>query len=111
MESLFLNLFDNSLYWLLKVDKLKRNIIVEVSKENHNVEVVFSDSGPGIPSDIASKIWEPWFSTRSGTGLGLTIVGEIANEHRADLDLDLERRGPLPGATFRLRFNDVSDAS
>jgi signal transduction histidine kinase len=110
MEALFLNLFDNALYWLTKVEKKDRRIVVQVSRDGGPLRVVFSDSGPGVPEEAAQRIWEPWFSTRGGTGLGLTIAGEVANEHDADLELNLENKGPLSGATFMLTFRDT-DAS
>ncbi len=40
--------------------------------------VDIADTGPGIPSDIASKVFEPFFTTkRAGTGLGLAIVRRL----------------------------------
>jgi len=42
------------------------------------VSVDISDTGPGVPSEIAPKIFEPFFTTkRSGTGLGLAIVRRL----------------------------------
>ncbi len=104
LELLFLNLIDNALYWLQKVPQDKRAILVEVNRVGYKMEGVFSDSGPGVPTEIADMIWDPWFTTKpDGIGLGLTIAGETAAEH--DAVLDLTDNGPLPGATFRLTFN------
>ncbi len=42
-----------------------------------------SDDGCGLAPDIKSKIFEPYFSTKeNGTGLGLTIVSQIVEDHR-----------------------------
>jgi two-component system nitrogen regulation sensor histidine kinase NtrY len=42
------------------------------------------DSGPGVPVEARSRIFEPYYSTRTGgTGLGLAIVASIAADHRA----------------------------
>lgn len=49
------------------------------------------DEGTGIPSDIAAKVMEPFFSTKSherGTGLGLAIALEIVKMHRGELKLE-----------------------
>lgn len=48
------------------------------------------DTGPGIPSDIISKIFEPYFSTKAagkGTGLGLSIVQRLVKEGNGLLHL------------------------
>jgi len=68
------------------------------------VEVI--DSGPGIPREHLDKIFEPFFSSkdgrrhRSGTGLGLTIVAAVVDDHKGVLDLET---GPS-GTRFRLYF-------
>jgi len=51
------------------------------------------DNGPGIPADILSRIFEPYFSTKSeGTGLGLAIAKRIVNDHHGVI-----RVNSLPG--------------
>ena len=53
------------------------------------LEVEFADTGPGIPSELQKKIFDPFFSTRSrGTGLGLAIVHNIVEAHRATIDVE-----------------------
>jgi two-component system nitrogen regulation sensor histidine kinase NtrY len=42
-----------------------------------------SDSGSGVAPELRARIFEPYFSTkRNGTGLGLTIVSQIIEDHR-----------------------------
>jgi len=44
------------------------------------------DSGPGVPSDLLARIFDPYFSTHdTGTGLGLPIARRIAEEHGGDI--------------------------
>ena len=58
------------------------------------------DDGPGIPPELADRIFQPFFTTRAaGTGLGLAVVKRIADAHRAELTL---RPTPGKGATFTL---------
>ncbi len=57
-----------------------------------------SDNGPGIPSSVQDKIFQPFFSTKEeGTGLGLSIVSRIVEEHGGHIHL---RSGEGEGATF-----------
>ncbi len=64
------------------------------------VEVVFQDTGRGVPEEIRSKIFEPFVSTKEGgTGLGLSVSYGIIAAHGGNLDLISERG---PGACFRI---------
>ena len=64
------------------------------------VEILFQDSGPGVPSEKQANIFEPFFSTKDGgTGLGLTVSYNIITAHGGMLEL-LGDRGP--GACFRV---------
>lgn len=61
-----------------------------------------SDNGPGIGADLRDKIFVPFFTTkRQGSGVGLTLVRQIATAHGANVDV-LETPGG--GATVSLRF-------
>jgi two-component system nitrogen regulation sensor histidine kinase NtrY len=47
------------------------------------VTLEIADNGCGLPPEIRTKIFEPYFSTKeNGTGLGLTIVSQIIEDHR-----------------------------
>lgn len=51
--------------------------------------IVVRDSGPGIPTHLRDKIFQPFFSTKEqGTGLGLSIAQRIINEHGGRLELE-----------------------
>lgn len=64
------------------------------------VEVLLQDSGPGIPNDHKSRIFEPFFSTKDGgTGLGLTVSYNIITAHGGVLELASDNG---PGACFRI---------
>jgi len=103
IQEVIINLLQNSLYWLRQVPKDRRKIVVQTrSRRSGEVEILFSDSGPGVEPEFREHIFEPYFSTKpDGVGLGLTIAGEIVSEYYAG-ELDLIDSGPLPGATFRI---------
>jgi two-component system NtrC family sensor kinase len=64
------------------------------------VEILFQDSGPGIPDDRLSHIFEPFYSTKDGgMGLGLTVSYNIVTAHGGTLEL-ASTKGP--GACFRV---------
>jgi signal transduction histidine kinase len=55
------------------------------------VVIRVSDTGPGIPSPIKERIFQPFFTTKEeGTGLGLSIASRIVEEHGGWLDVSSE---------------------
>ncbi len=67
-----------------------------------SVAVTVMDTGTGIEARHAPHVFEPFFSTKPrGTGLGLVITRQIAEEHGGDLTWGNEPGG---GARFTLRF-------
>jgi signal transduction histidine kinase len=76
---------------------------VEVSSrvEGGRVVVAVADRGPGIPPEVAGRLFEPFVSTRGSTGLGLAVCHGIATEHGGSI-----RAGNRPGggATFEVEL-------
>jgi nitrogen fixation/metabolism regulation signal transduction histidine kinase len=61
-----------------------------------------ADTGPGIPEEVRSLLFTPFFSTkRDGRGLGLTLTQEILSQHGFDFGLERRAEG---GAEFRISF-------
>jgi two-component system nitrogen regulation sensor histidine kinase NtrY len=52
------------------------------------IELAVIDQGQGIPEQVRNRLFEPYFSTkRTGTGLGLVIVQQIAHEHGGQIQV------------------------
>ena len=66
------------------------------------IECRVRDSGPGLGETESGRLFEPFFSKRrGGTGLGLTIVQHIVDEHRGEVEAVDHPEG---GAEFRVRL-------
>jgi two-component system, NtrC family, sensor kinase len=57
--------------------------------DSTHVNIIFSDSGGGIPAESLEKIFEPFYTTKaSGTGLGLAITRQIIEQHHGEIHID-----------------------
>jgi signal transduction histidine kinase len=66
------------------------------------VRISVADTGTGIPEELLTKIFEPYFTTKkSGTGLGLTITFKIVKEHSGDISLESKEGS---GSTFTIHL-------
>ena len=73
------------------------------------IELLFADSGPGIPPAEAEKIFEPFFTTKEGgTGLGLAITRKIIEGHGGSITLESK---PGSGAVFHVRLPEKHAAA
>jgi two-component system sensor histidine kinase AtoS len=82
LKQLFLNLLLNSIDAVLDGGIVRVSLVVYA--EDRFVEVTVADNGYGIPADIQSKIFNPFFSTKmnkKNAGLGLSICQRIAEAH------------------------------
>jgi len=65
------------------------------------IQIDILDNGPGIPNDIAAKIFEPFYTTKAkGTGLGLPIVRRMVEEHNGVFKIG--RRDDTQGSYARV---------
>ncbi len=81
--------------------KLEILILAGANQLSAGPYIELQDNGPGIPSETAEKLFEPFFTTRNeGTGLGLYIARQLCEANRARIEYR-----PLPrGTAFRLSF-------
>ena len=75
---------------------------VRGSVDDRVCRVSVDDNGPGIPDDTRTRVFEPFFTTRSrGTGLGLAIVQKVVVNHNGRVSA---ARSPLGGASIHMVF-------
>jgi signal transduction histidine kinase len=66
-------------------------LLVETRGREKHVEIVITDTGPGIPLDQHEKILQPWYSTKKGgTGLGLPMARRMIEEMGGEMRMQSE---------------------
>lgn len=93
LSQVFVNIIANA----IQAMEDKGNLTVTAVRDKDFVEVLFTDTGPGVREEDEEKIFEPFFSTKvHGTGLGLAICKEIVEAHGGDIEIE---SGPGEGTT------------
>ena len=107
LKQAFYNLIRNS------VQSMSTGGILHIRSDvdDAHLRLSFKDTGGGISAEAMSKIFNPYFTTKStGTGLGLLIVRRIVRDHGGEIEIDSnERVGttvtillPLPNRQVRM---------
>lgn len=111
LQQLIMNLVTNAADALADtVDTGERRIEVRARSIESGVEVRVADNGPGIPDEVAARIFEPLFTTKGqdrGTGLGLFVVKKIVEDSGGELRFETSSTGTaftleLPTRLLRL---------
>jgi PAS domain S-box-containing protein len=100
IQQIVLNLLLNAEH-AVKSTGRRGAITLRTGTEDHHAFVEVSDTGPGIPAELALRIFEPFFTTKDagqGTGLGLSVSLKIAEAHGGTLSLLPQDKG----SCFRL---------
>jgi len=100
LQQVVLNLLINAEQALLQARGSGGVSIFTFSTPAGRIALEVSDDGPGVPEEIASRIFDPFFSTKPpgvGTGLGLSIVYGIVKQHGGDVTVS---NSPSGGACF-----------
>ena len=72
----------------------------QLSGDKKYVEVVFTDTGAGIPQEYLNKLFDPFFTTKGGgTGLGLAVSYGIIEQHQGKIEVKSE---PGKGSVFTI---------
>ncbi len=89
-------------------EAMKRHGILHIrtDRDDTHVKISFTDTGGGISAENLSRVFEPYFTTKSGgSGLGLLIVRRIVREHGGELAIE-SSEGKGMTLTIRLPFLD-----
>ncbi len=98
IKQVILNLCINAIESMPQGGKL--TIFSTYHPDVEEIHLDISDTGPGMTSEVQAKIFEPFFTTKEGgTGLGLAVSYEIAQNHGGNIKA---KNNPGPGATFTL---------
>jgi signal transduction histidine kinase len=89
MSQVLINLVANAIHAMPEGGTLR----VGLSQDKDKVKLTVGDSGHGIPQEVLPKIFEPFFTTKEFgkvTGLGLTVVKGIIEEHQGTITVESE---------------------
>jgi C4-dicarboxylate-specific signal transduction histidine kinase len=102
LEQVFINLLANARDALM--ESSRRVITIVTIAQQSTVDIIVSDTGPGIPDGLEQRIFDPFFTTKEvgkGTGLGLSITYGILKDHEGSIGVVKSAGG---GATFRIQL-------
>jgi signal transduction histidine kinase len=92
---------------------IEKYLFISIGENDGKIEIVLRDNAGGIPEEIVTKIFEPYFTTKHqsfGTGLGLSMTYQIITKRhngtiKATTD-DFEYKGnSYRGASFLISFS------
>lgn len=118
IESVIVNLLTNA-YYFCKQNRRAREVRIGLREHEQDgmrgFQIVVSDSGPGVPTNMRERIWEPLVSTKvdqdgraEGTGLGLSIVDAVVNDIGGTRSVDVDPH--LGGARFTIWLQSGTSA-
>jgi len=109
LSQVLINLIMNAIHAMPDGGSLR----IAIASADDTVKLTVTDSGHGIPTDVLKKVFEPFFTTKEfgkGTGLGLTVVKGILEEHGGSIAVESQEgkgttftillpTGPTPGGS------------
>lgn len=102
LRQVLVNLCDNSSLALRSSGEEGGTVTLRPGEAGGSILLDVADDGPGIPSEIRGRVFEPYVTTRQvgeGMGLGLAICKKILLDHEGDLEIQATSGA---GTTFRL---------
>jgi two-component system nitrogen regulation sensor histidine kinase NtrY len=101
LEPVLLNLLRNALHATQEVEDARIEMSARLNRRG-NVVIEVADNGAGIPENLSTKIFVPFFTTKEeGSGVGLALARQVMTAHGGFIQL---ARTDENGARFRLTF-------
>ncbi len=101
IQQVFLNIILNAEQAMTEASgQARHKLVIKTQQVKGFVRILFTDTGPGIPAEHLSKLFDPFFTTRGeegGTGLGLSVCHGIVAEHGGKI---YAQSKPGKGAVF-----------
>ena len=90
MEQVFVNIIKNS------IEAIEEEGLIKISTSDHPVCIKIEDTGEGIPLEIQTQLFSPFFSTKpTGQGIGLIVIREILLNHGITFSLSSDAKKGL----------------
>lgn len=101
IEQVIMNLITNAAEAITSISPTG-TIAVSTARDNDAIVIRVEDSGPGVAEHERSKIFDPFYTTRSdGAGIGLSISSRIINDHGGSIHVEAGAGG---GALFTIKL-------
>jgi signal transduction histidine kinase len=104
IQQMIVNLYDNSAEAFAKTPAGEGSVDIDVlwNPEQSSIMIIYADDGPGIPADVADRVFEPEFTTKENAeGLGLVECEIVAENHGGEIVL---KPGQRKGVLFSIRI-------
>lgn len=105
LNQVWTNLIQNAIHAM----QGEGTLTIDITPLTEGIEIRISDTGHGIPADVADRIFDPFFTTKpfgEGNGLGLSIVKKAIDKHHGKIAIETSSTG----TTFIIQLpNETED--
>jgi nitrogen fixation negative regulator NifL len=105
LRIMFKQLIDNAIDAISASNHGEQRIKITTDADADMIFVCIEDSGPGIPFEKRTKVFEPFYTTRpmgsNQAGMGLVMAKEIITQHQGFIDID---PAYIQGCRFKISF-------
>jgi len=78
----------------LKIGNFDKKIIIEIKRINNYIAINIFDNGVGFANKNTKELLKPYYTTKKkGSGLGLSIVNKIINDHNGIIEFNSDTTG------------------